>query len=82
MGAYEEAIRRARRAARRMLAAEVEVGRIAAEIGIDRIAEMARDVGVRRSILVAAMLAAQGAVKRHRALEREVADRVREADMA
>ena len=53
-----------------MINAEEELGRVAAALGLDRADRLARDVGIRRSVVVAAAHRALGLVKRHRALER------------
>ncbi len=76
---YDRVLARARRAVRRMIAAELEVGRLVHVIGIERIDETARDLGVRRSLLIGAALQSRGLVRRHRSLEREIGDRARRA---
>ena len=76
---YDRTLARARRAVRRMIAAELEVGRLVHEIGIDRVDQTARDLGVRRSVLIGAALQSRGLVRRHRSLEREIGDRARRA---
>jgi hypothetical protein len=62
-----------------MIAAEIEVGRIVADIGVERADELARAVGVRRSVLINAAMQARGLVRRHRRLERAASERARRA---
>lgn len=76
---YDEALTLMRRAAARMISAEIEVGRIVAQVGIDNVDRLARDAGVRRSVLIGAAMQARGLVRRHRSLERAASDRARRA---
>lgn len=76
---YEQSRRALSEAAKKMLDAELELGHLVAELGLENADAIARDIGVRKSIVVAAALAARGLVRRHRPLERQMAAKKKRA---
>lgn len=67
---YDDAVAAARRHARDMVVAEHRLGEVVAAAGLPHVDQLARDVGVRRSVLINAALVVRGVLKRHRRLER------------
>ena len=66
-----------RRSVTKLLAAELELGHLVSRLGIEHVDALARVVGVRRSVLIAAAMRASGLVRRHRPLERGAAARAK-----
>jgi hypothetical protein len=65
----------ARDHARMMLEAEMALGRVVIGVGLCRVDALAKALGVRRNMLVDAATRAQGLIRSHGKLEREVAQK-------